>query len=69
MRALASKILCLSASLIGKPSVTFTLTIYEPIGTLNVDRHLVQTFQTSGQLTAIDADGDASGLFITSYPF
>jgi hypothetical protein len=49
--------------------VTFTLTVYEPVGTLNVDRHLVRTFQESGQLTAIDADGDASGIFITSYPF
>jgi hypothetical protein len=53
----------------GKPSVTFTLSVYEPVGTPNKDRHLVQSLQRSGRLTAFDADGDSSGLFITSYPF
>ena len=52
-----------------KPSVTFTLTVYEATGTPNVDRHLVQTLQRSGRLTSFDADGDSSGLFIVSYPF
>ncbi len=51
------------------PAVTFTLTVYEPTGTANVDRHLVQTFKQSGTLNAIDADGDSSGVFIVSYPF
>ena len=53
----------------GKASVTFTLTVYQAVGTVSVDRHLVEVFQSSGRLTSFDADGDASGLFITSYPF
>jgi hypothetical protein len=52
-----------------KPSVTFTLTVYEATGTPNVDRHLVQTLQRSGRLTSFDADGDSAGLFVVSYPF
>jgi hypothetical protein len=53
----------------GKPSVTFTLTVYQAVGTPGKDRHLVQALQRSGRLTSFDADGDSAGLFITSYPF
>jgi hypothetical protein len=53
----------------GKPSVDFTLTVYEPEGTAGKDRHLVQTFTRSGRLTSLDADGDAPGLFVVDYPF
>jgi hypothetical protein len=53
----------------GKPSVNFTLTVYEPEGTPGQDRHLVQTFTRSGRLTSLDADGDAPGLFVVDYPF
>lgn len=53
----------------GKASVTFTLTVYQAVGTMNVDRHLVQAFQRSGRLTSFDADGDGDGLFIATYPF
>jgi hypothetical protein len=52
-----------------EPGVTFTLTVYQAIGTMSVDRHLVQAFQRSGRLTAFDADGDSDGLFVVSYPF
>jgi hypothetical protein len=50
-------------------SVNFSLTVYQAIGTVGVDRHLVQAFQRSGVLTSFDADGDSTGLFIVSYPF
>jgi hypothetical protein len=52
-----------------KPSVTFTFTVYQSVGTAGVDRHLVQAFQRSGALTSLDADGDGPGLFVVSYPF
>ena len=53
----------------GKPGVTFSVTVYQAVGTAGVDRHLVQAFQRSGHLTPLDADGDATGLFVVSYPF
>ena len=53
----------------GRPSVTFTFTAYQAVGTMGVDRHLVQAFKRSGLLTAFDADGDATGLFVVTYPF
>ena len=53
----------------GLPSVTFALTTYESTGTAGAGAHLVQTYKTVGTLNAIDADGDASGLLIASYPF
>jgi hypothetical protein len=53
----------------GLDSVTFTVTTYEAVGTPNVNRQLVQTSQQSGTLTSIDADGDASGTLVISYPF
>ena len=52
-----------------QPGVTFTLTVYQAVGTPGAGRHLVQAFQRSGRLTSFDADGDSTGLFIVSYPF
>jgi hypothetical protein len=54
----------------GKPAVTFTVSVYEPEGTLGQGRHLVQTFTRSGRLLDVNADGDSSpGLFVAEYPF
>jgi hypothetical protein len=53
----------------GLPSVNFTLTVYQSVATADAGHHLVQAYQQSGLLTAFDADGDSTGLFIVSYPF
>jgi hypothetical protein len=37
--------------------------------TVKVTAGRVQAFQRSGRLTALDADGDAAGLFVAQYPF
>jgi hypothetical protein len=53
----------------GKPSVRFTFRVHEPEGE-GKDRHLVQTFERSGRLVDLDANGDAKpGLFVVQYPF
>jgi hypothetical protein len=52
-----------------KPAVSFTLTVYEAEGDMP-NRELVKTFERSGRLLDIDANGgQAPGLFVVDYPF